>query len=57
MTLAAKVKESARGGDQDVATGTQGRDLGAFADAAIAGGDREFSVPRIGVNIFGDLDH
>ena len=56
MPLAAQVEQPTRGGYQDIATRAEGGDLRAFADAAVAGGDREAGVARIGVHVLGDLD-
>ena len=56
MSLAAEVEETARGGDEEVTAATEGGDLGAFGDAAVAGSDGGAGVTGIGGDVLGDLD-
>ena len=56
MALAAEVEQTARGGDEEVAATAKGGDLGAFGDAAVAGGDGRTGITGIGGDVLGDLD-
>jgi hypothetical protein len=57
MTLATEVKETARGGDEEVATTTEGGDLGAFGDAAVASGDGRTGITGISGDVLSDLNN
>ena len=56
VALAAQVEQTAGGRDKEVAALTEGGDLGAFANAAVAGGDDCARIAGVGGHVFGDLD-